>query len=82
MYCVRGCLDIAIGDDMAWKIYQFSPSGSRVFSFFLFSPWVLLTLQDAWEDVDPDELSYEVNLIYIKVCAVLPILPVIFCLMF
>lgn len=29
-----------------------------------------LILQDAWEDVDPDELSYEVNLKNIKVCVV------------
>jgi hypothetical protein len=31
-------------------------------------------MQDAWEDVDPDELSYEVNLINIKVCDVFPTL--------
>jgi len=33
-----------------------------------------LILQDAWEDVDPDELSYEVNLNNIKVCVVCPTL--------
>lgn len=33
-----------------------------------------LILQDAWEDVDPDELSYEVNLINIKVYIALPTL--------
>jgi hypothetical protein len=40
-------------------------------------------MQDAWEDVDPDELSYEVNLINIKVCDVFPFLLFVgFCLMF
>ena len=24
----------------------------------------LLVFQDAWEEVDPDELSYEVNLVF------------------
>lgn len=39
-------------------------------------------LQDAWEDVDPDELSYEVNFIYINVCITLPRPPVVFFLRF